>query len=112
MYNANITEINLPLLNPTTSRPIISNDGALAWYERNIIKDPTTAGRLFNNKVCLLERQNQTSVWYTCSVNFTGVRVNLKRTAVSDTETNQAIKITGPEGIIFFVPKRFTKIKL
>ena len=43
---------------------------------------------------------------------LTGVRVNLKRTAVSDTETNQAIKITGPEGIIFFVPKRFTIIKL
>lgn len=42
------------------SRPVISNDGALAWYEKNINIEPSRAGRLFNNRVLLLKRKYKT----------------------------------------------------
>lgn len=42
-------------------RPVISNDGALAWYEKNIIIEPNRAGRLFNNRVLLLKRKKNKS---------------------------------------------------
>ena len=52
--NCKQQNINLPLLKPTIRRPVISNDGALAWYEKNIIIEPNRAGRLFNKRVLLL----------------------------------------------------------
>ena len=55
--NCKQQNINLPLLKPTIRRPAISNDGALAWYEKNIIIEPNRAGRLFNNRVLLLKRK-------------------------------------------------------
>ena len=55
--NCKQQNITLPLLKPTIRRPVISNDGALAWYEKNIIIEPNKAGRLFNNRVLLLKRK-------------------------------------------------------
>ena len=53
------TNVTSPLLNPIIRRPIISKAGALAWYEKNIIIEPNRAGRLFNNRVLLLERKRK-----------------------------------------------------
>jgi len=53
--NCKQQNINLPLLKPTIKRPVISNDGALAWYEKNIIIEPNKAGKLLNNRVLLLK---------------------------------------------------------
>ena len=51
--------VNSPLLKPTIRRPVISNDGALAWYEKNIIIEPNRAGRLLNNRVLLLKSKKK-----------------------------------------------------